>query len=153
MRPRGWAPSALVCLAAAAAAGPQPGPPGGDGSWPVSLVDVAERAGLHHVSVYGGLERKRFIIETNGAGVAFLDYDADGWLDLLVLSGTRLREGSREDVRLGPDEAPSNRLYRNRGDGTFADVTERAGLRRTGWASSVCVGDYDNDARPDLFLT
>jgi hypothetical protein len=116
-------------------------------------VDVADRAGLREASVYGGLERKRFIIETNGAGVALLDYDSDGWLDALVLSGTRLQEGAREDVDHAPGAGPTNRLYRNRGDGSFADVTERAGLRRTGWASSVCVGDYDNDARPDLFVT
>jgi hypothetical protein len=116
-------------------------------------VDVADGAGLREPSVYGGLERKRFIIETNGAGVALLDYDSDGWLDALVLSGTRLQEGARADVEHAPGAGPTNRLYRNRGDGTFADVTERAGLRRTGWASSVCVGDYDNDARPDLFVT
>ena len=109
--------------------------------WPVSLIDVAERAGLKGVSVYGGLERKRFIIETNGAGVAFLDYDNDGWVDALVLSGTRLEEGARQEKAWPAGEAPTNRLYRNQHDGTFADVTDRAGLRRTGFASSVCVGD------------
>src|SRR5205807_1733527 len=64
-----------------------------DTAWPVTFVDIAERAGLHEPSVYGGFDRKRFIIETNGAGVAFLDYDNDGWLDALVLSGTRLGSG------------------------------------------------------------
>jgi hypothetical protein len=121
--------------------------------WDVTLVDVAAPAGLLHPSVYGGIDRKRFIIETNGAGVALVDYDGDGWLDALVLSGTRLREGAREEVAWPAVEQPSNRLYRNRRDGTFEDVTERAGLRRTGWASSVCAGDYDNDGRADLFLT
>jgi hypothetical protein len=121
--------------------------------WPVSFVDVAKDAGLVHPSVYGGLERKRFIIETNGAGVALLDYDGDGWLDALVLSGTRLRDGTREDVRWEAKDAPTNRLYRNRHDGTFADVTNEAGLARTGWASSVCAGDYDNDGHVDVFLT
>ncbi|HVQ26984.1 MAG TPA: VCBS repeat-containing protein, partial [Planctomycetota bacterium] len=146
----GWTPAALACLTAAA---PRPDVPSPARPWPVVLVDVAERAGLRHASVYGGVEHKRFIIETNGAGVALLDYDRDGWLDALVLSGTRLRDGAREDATHAPADAPTNRLYRNRGDGTFADVTEAAGLRRTGWASSVCVGDYDNDAWPDLFLT
>jgi len=121
--------------------------------WPVSLVDVAERAGLNGVSVYGGIDRKRFIIETNGAGVAFLDYDNDGWLDALVLSGTRLEEGARQEKAWPASEAPTNRLYRNNHDGTFADVTDRAGLRRTGFASSVCAGDYDNDGWLDLFIT
>ena len=122
-------------------------------AWPVSLVDVAEKAGLRGVSVYGGLDRKRFIIETNGAGVAFLDYDNDGWVDALVLSGTRLEEGARQEKAWPAGEAPTNRLYRNQHDGTFADVTDRAGLRRTGFASSVCVGDYDNDGGLDLFVT
>jgi hypothetical protein len=122
-------------------------------SWPVRLVDVAAKAGLTGVSVYGGVDRKRFIIETNGAGVAFLDYDDDGWLDALVLSGTRLEEGARQEKAWPGGEAPTNRLYRNNHDGTFADATDRAGLRRTGFASSVCVGDYDNDGGLDLFLT
>jgi hypothetical protein len=116
-------------------------------------VDVAEEAGLRHASVYGGLDRKRFIIETNGAGVGLFDYDGDGWLDALVLSGTRLREDAREEMAWPPGREPTNRLYRNRRDGTFEDVTDRAGLRRTGWASSVCAGDYDNDGALDLFLT
>jgi enediyne biosynthesis protein E4 len=123
------------------------------GTWAVKLVDVADQAGLRHPSVYGGLDRKRFIIETNGAGVAWLDYDRDGWLDALVLSGTRLKDGAREDVVWPAGQEPTNRLYRNRRDGTFEDATDRAGLRRTGWASSVCAGDYDNDGALDLLLT
>jgi hypothetical protein len=105
------------------------------------------------VSVYGGVDRKRFIIETNGAGVAFLDYDNDGWVDALVLSGTQLEEGARQEKVWPASEAPTNRLYRNNHDGTFADLTDRAGLRRTGFASSVCVGDYDNDGWLDMFVT
>jgi enediyne biosynthesis protein E4 len=119
----------------------------------VSLVDVAEKAGLKSVSVYGGLDRKRFIIETNGAGVAFFDYDNDGWVDALVLSGTRLEEGARREKVWPAREAPTNRLYRNDRDGTFTDVTDRARLRRTGFASSVCAGDYDNDGWLDVFIT
>ena len=129
------------------------GAPLADEPWPVQFTDVAERAGLTFPSIYGGIDRKRFIIETNGAGVALVDYNRDGWLDALVLSGTRLADGQRRDASFAAGEAPSNRLYRNRGDGTFTDVTERLGLRRTGWASGVCAGDYDNDGWPDLFLT
>jgi len=121
--------------------------------WAVTLVDVAERAGLRGVSVYGGLERKRFIIETNGAGVAFVDVDDDGWVDALVLNGTRLEDGKREDKAWPRGQAPTSHLYRNNHDGTFTDVTARSGLARTGWASSVCVGDYDNDGGLDLFVT
>ena len=127
--------------------------PVADDAWPVQFTDVAERAGLSYPSIYGGLDRKRFIIETNGAGVALVDYDRDGWLDAFVLSGTRLADGERRDATFRAGEAPSNRLYRNRRDGTFVDVTERVGLRRTGWASGVCAGDYDSDGWPDLFVT
>ena len=121
--------------------------------WRVEFKDVAERAGLREPVVYGGVDRKRFIIETNGSGVAFVDYDNDGWLDALTLSGTRLKEGTREELTYAPGTAPTNRLYRNKRDGTFEDVTEASGLRRTGWASGVCAGDYDNDGWTDLFLT
>ncbi len=137
--------AALFAWALAAAPGPAP--------WNVRFVDVAERAGLRFPSIYGGVEEKRFIIETNGAGVAFVDVDEDGWIDALVLSGTRLERGARNEAAWAPGETPSNRLYRNNRDGTFTDVTDRAGLRRTGWASSVCAGDYDNDGHIDLFVT
>jgi enediyne biosynthesis protein E4 len=138
----------VVLVAMAPGARPAEPPP-----WAVIFVDVAERAGLRSPSIYGGLEQKRFIIETNGAGAAWFDYDGDGWLDALVLSGTRLREGTRADVSWPAGQEPTNRLYRNNRDGTFADVTDAAGLRRTGWASSVCAGDYDNDGGLDLFVT
>jgi hypothetical protein len=120
---------------------------------PISFTDIAKAAGLVHPTVYGGVDRKRFILETNGSGVALVDVDRDGWLDALVLSGTRLAEGTRTDASYPPADAPTNRLYRNTRDGSFEDVTERAGLRRTGWSSSVCAGDYDNDGWIDLFVT
>ena len=108
------------------------------------FTDVAAQAGLTQPIVYGGTDTKSYIIEVVGCGVAFLDYDNDGWLDLLVLNGTRLE---------GAPPGTTNRLYRNNRDGTFTDVTERAGLTRTGWASAVTVGDYDNDGFDDLFIT
>ena len=121
--------------------------------WPVTFVDVAARSGLTHPSVYGEFNRKRFIIETNGCGSAFVDYDRDGWIDALVLSGTQLEPNSRREVSWPTGAAPRNQLYRNRRDGTFEDVTERSGLGRIGWASSVCGGDYDNDGWIDLYVT
>jgi hypothetical protein len=123
------------------------------GPWNVTFTDIAEPAGLRAEIVYGGIDRKRFIIETNGSGVGLIDYDNDGWLDALTLSGTRLKEGTREEVTYPAGSAPTNRLYRNRRNGTFEDVTDAAGLRRSGWASSVCAGDYDNDGWTDLFVT
>jgi len=121
-------------------------------SWDVTFTDVAARAGLMHSSIYGGVDRKRFIIETNGCGTAFIDYDNDGWIDALVLSGTRLASGARSDSTDDRDRAPS-RLYRNQHDGSFRDVSAQAGLSKVGWASSVCAGDYDNDGFVDLFVT
>jgi hypothetical protein len=103
--------------------------------------------------VYGGLAKKRFIVETNGAGVAWLDADGDGWLDALVLNGTRLEDGARRLASWPAGEAPTTRIYRNTRDGRFADVTAGSGLARVAFSSSVCAGDYDNDGRIDLFTT
>jgi hypothetical protein len=150
MRRAAFLPFACV-FAALAGAGAAREPD--DSDWGVSFEDVAAKAGLVHPSIYGGVDRKRFIVETNGAGVAFLDYDNDGWLDALVLSGTRLEENGRAPQRFAAASAPTNRLYRNNRNGTFRDVTARAGLVRGGWASSVCAGDYDNDGWLDLFVT
>ena len=83
------------------------------------FTDVAKAAGLHAPVIYGGVDSKKYIIEANGCGCAFIDYDNDGWMDIFLLSGTRL-EGD-------PPEA-TNRLYKNNRDGTFTDVTEKAGL-------------------------
>jgi len=108
------------------------------------ITDVAKEARLTQPIIYGGAESKSYIIEVVGCGVAFLDYDNDGWIDLFVLSGTRLD---------GAPPGTTNRLYKNNRDGTFTDVTAKAGLQRTGWASAVTVGDYDNDGFDDLFIT
>jgi hypothetical protein len=108
------------------------------------FTDVAEHAGLVHPVIYGGIHQKTYILETVGCGVAFLDYDNDGWLDIFVLCGTRID---------GPVPGATNRLYKNNRDGTFMDVTEKAGLVKTGWASAVTVADYDNDGFEDIFIT
>ena len=143
----------FACFTIATAAN-QSGPPASSSiSSVISFTDIAKESGLVHPTVYGGVDRKRFILETNGSGVALVDVDRDGWVDAFVLGGTRLAEGARVDASYTPAEAPTNRLYRNTRDGRFEDVTERAGLRRTGWASSVCAGDYDNDGWIDLFVT
>ena len=124
----------------------QPQPRGKPSGRPFNarFTDVAKQAGLTHPVIYGGVDSKSYIVEVVGCGVAFLDYDNDGWLDVFVLNGTRL-EGAPADT--------TNRLYKNNRDGTFTDVTEKAGLMRTGWASAVTVGDYDNDGFDDLFIT
>jgi hypothetical protein len=108
------------------------------------FTDVAAEAGLTLPVIYGGVEHKNYILETVGCGVAFLDYDNDGWLDVFVLSGKRLSDGA-------PDSG--NRLYKNNRDGTFTDVTEKAGLTHHGWASGVTIGDYNNDGFEDIFVT
>jgi hypothetical protein len=112
--------------------------------WHARFVDIAEQAGLRAPVVYGGATHKDYILETVGCGVAFIDYDNDGWLDIFLLSGTSFEN---------PPAGAYSRLYKNNRDGTFADVTEQSGLKRSGWASAVCVGDYDNDGYDDLFVT
>jgi enediyne biosynthesis protein E4 len=108
------------------------------------FTDVAAQAGLTSIVVAGHPGRCDYIIETMSCGCAFFDYDDDGWLDILVLSGSRFGD---------PPPDASNRLYRNNRDGTFTDVTAQAGLFRTGYFYGVTVGDYDNDGHEDLFLT
>jgi hypothetical protein len=109
-----------------------------------SFIDIAEQAGLTAPIIYGERARKKYILETVGCGCAFIDYDNDGWMDILLLSGTQL-DGDPPDA--------TNRLYKNNRDGTFTDVTDKAGLRRTGWASSVTVADFNNDGFDDIFIT
>jgi enediyne biosynthesis protein E4 len=124
-----------------------PGPDeNGANDFQVTFVDVAGRAGLTEPLIYGGVDKKRYIIETNGCGVAFIDYDADEWIDILLLNGTRL-----EGFPKGKE--PTIKLYRNNRNGSFTDATSASGLTRTGWASGVSVGDYDNDGYEDLFIT
>ena len=108
------------------------------------FVDVASEAGLTRPTVFGESDRKDFILETVGGGAAWLDYDGDGWLDLLLLGGSRFAAAPTRS---------SLQLHRNLAGNSFVEVTEDAGLARTGWASSATVGDFDNDGDPDVFVT
>jgi enediyne biosynthesis protein E4 len=112
---------------------------------PVQFVNVASQAGLNVPNVWGGIEHKRSIIEAKGSGLAFFDYDNDGWLDIYLTNGNRL------DPHWQPGKAPTSHLYKNNRDGTFTDVTAKSGLARTGWQTGVCIGDYNNDGWDDLF--
>jgi enediyne biosynthesis protein E4 len=114
---------------------------------PVTFVDVAQQAGVNVRNVWGGVEHKKYIVEAKGSGIAFFDYDQDGWLDIYLTNGNRL------DTVWPAGQAPHTHLLKNNRDGTFVDVTEKSGLARTGWQTGVCVGDYDNDGWDDLFLT
>ncbi len=108
------------------------------------FVDVAAAAGLTQPMLYGTAGEVTYIVESMGGGCAFFDFDNDGWMDIFLLGGRRL-----DSVPPGS----GNRLYRNNRNGTFTDVTARSGLADPGWATGVCVGDYDNDGWEDLFLT
>jgi hypothetical protein len=108
------------------------------------FADVAHAAGLTATMVYGEPDSFTYIFESMASGCAFIDYDNDGWMDIFILGGRRLKDT--------PPNA-SNRLYKNNRDGTFTDVTAGAGLLDTGWAQGVCVGDFNNDGFEDLFLT
>ncbi|HEY1809728.1 MAG TPA: CRTAC1 family protein [Acidobacteriaceae bacterium] len=114
---------------------------------PVQFIDVGREAGLNIPNVWGGVDTKRIIVETKGSGIAFFDYDHDGWLDIYMTNGSRL------DTKWPPGQTPTTHLYKNNRDGTFTDVTAKSGLARSGWQTGVCVGDYDNDGWDDLFCT
>jgi hypothetical protein len=121
--------------------------PAAENSTLVTFVDVAREAGLTVPNVWGGIKENKYIIEAKGSGLAFFDYDNDGWLDIYVTNGVRLGE------KYTTQNAPISHLCKNNRDGTFTDVTSRAGVGRTGWGTGVCVGDYDNDGLDDLFCT
>jgi hypothetical protein len=132
----------MVAAASAAVAHRQPELP----ALGFSFSEVAASAGLSAVTVYGGTRTNRYLLETTGTGVAAFDYDGDGWLDLFIVNGTTL-EGFPKG------QEPTSHLYRNKRDGTFEDVTTKAGLALVGWGQGACAGDYDNDGHEDLFVT
>jgi enediyne biosynthesis protein E4 len=112
----------------------------------VDFTDIAKKAGITMQNVFGGVDTKKYIIETTGNGVAIFDYDNDGWPDIFLVNGTTLEGFPR-------GKTPTNHLYHNNHDGTFTDVTEIAGLAASGWGQGVCAGDYDNDGWEDLYVT
>ena len=109
----------------------------------VDFRDVAEAAGLTAINVSGGAGKKKYLIESTGNGVAILDFDNDGMMDIFLVNGTTL----------GRKDGATSHLYRNLGNLRFEDVTEKAGLARTGWGQGACAADYDNDGYTDLFVT
>jgi len=118
----------VAVLGVALFAATQPGP---------DFREIGKESGLTASFPNGGDKSKEYIIETTGSGVAFIDYDNDGYLDIFVLSG----------------DGGTNRMYHNDHSGHFTDVTAELGLTSSGWAEGVCAGDYDNDGYTDLFVT
>ncbi len=143
--------TAFICALTCYAVGQQDAQPEAvnksDGDkYGVSFVNIARSAGLTHKTIYGDERKNKYLLETTGCGVAWFDYDNDGWLDLFFVNGARLSG-------LPKGQEPTTRLYRNNRNGTFADVTKQAGLARSGWGQGVCIGDYDNDGFDDLFIS
>ena len=114
--------------------------------WSVKFVDAAAKAGLSAANVSGDVVNKKYILEMNGSGVAFIDFNRDGFVDIFLVNGTQLGRPA------GAPE-PVSHLYRNNGDGTFTDVTREAGIAGSGWGQGACVADMDNDGYDDIFVT
>ncbi|HEV2468123.1 MAG TPA: CRTAC1 family protein [Candidatus Sulfotelmatobacter sp.] len=112
----------------------------------ITFINVARESGLNAKTIYGGEHKNKYLLETTGCGVAFYDYDNDGWLDIFLVNGTRL-----EGFPAGSQ--PTSHLFRNNRDGTFTDVTAKAGVAHYGWGQGCCIGDYDNDGWDDLFVS
>ena len=112
----------------------------------VSFVDIGRQSGLNAKTIFGGEHKNKYLLETTGCGVAFYDFDNDGWLDIFLVNGRRLEDTPAAQQAM-------SHLFKNNRDGTFTDVTARSGLGRYGWGQGCCVGDYDNDGFDDLFVT
>jgi hypothetical protein len=112
----------------------------------IRFEDVAKQAGLNVETIYGGEHRNKYLLETTGCGAAFFDYDQDDWVDIFLVNGWRF-EGFPKG------QEPTCHLFKNNRDGTFTDVTLKAGLARSGWGQACCVGDYNNDGWNDLFVS
>src|SRR5262249_2412687 len=112
----------------------------------ISFLNVAKESGLNAKTIFGGEHKNKYLLETTGCGVAFYDYDNDGWLDIFLVNGTRLGG-------FPAGSEPTSHLFRNNRDGTLTDVTSKAGVAHSGWGQGCCIGDYDNDGWEDLFVT
>src|SRR5438552_2975207 len=118
-----------------------------EAAFPVVFTDVTASAGLSRaVNTFGSANDKQFLLEEMGCGVALFDYDNDGWPDIFLVNGTSLDPAIR-------DLNPTSYLFHNNRNGTFTDITAKAGLARSGWGQGCCVGDYDNDGFDDLFVS
>ncbi|HUK32350.1 MAG TPA: CRTAC1 family protein, partial [Vicinamibacterales bacterium] len=135
----------LLALCTALGAALLPAVPSRAADYAIKLIDVAARAGITLRNVCGDVS-KDYIVDANGSGAAWIDYDNDGNLDLLIVNGS-----TRDHMKQGGD--PMVALYRNDGKGHFEDVTARSGLTRRGWGSGVCVADYDNDGYSDVYIS
>ncbi len=114
---------------------------------PAVFQDVAEESGLMSWRHHMGSPEKKFILETVGSGVALLDYDNDGWLDIYLVNGSSV------DAENGSTKPGHAALFHNNHDGTFTDVAVKAGVTNDRWGFGAVVGDYDNDGWPDLYVT
>ena len=112
----------------------------------IRLVDIAPASGLTLSNTFGGKDQKTYILESTGNGAAIFDYDGDGANDILITNGTTLEGPSKDAPR-------TVQLYHNDGHGKFTDVSRAAGFTVEGWAQGVCVGDYNNDGKPDVLIT
>ena len=131
--------------AASSGASAQPKRPLPEGVTPplIEYRDIAAEAGLRGIAVSGSSTDKSYIVESTGTGVAVIDFDGDGLLDILLISADRFEKEEPE---------PRHYLYRNLGGLRFSDVTEEAGIRHTGWAQGACVGDIDDDGFDDIVI-
>jgi hypothetical protein len=142
----GLAPTLLAALLAPQASAPKETPAAAPAEGHITFAEIAKSVGIDCVNLSGDPDKPR-IIDTLGGGLCWFDYDNDGWLDLFVPNGSTL------DAWLGKTKnAASDHLYRNRGDGTFEDVTDKAGLHDDLWSLSAAAGDFDNDGDRDLYV-
>jgi len=114
---------------------------------PVIFEDVSEKTGLNQWTHHMGTPAKDYIIETKGSGVCLLDYDNDGWLDIYIVNGSTV------DALSGKEAPPHAALFHNNHDGTFTDVSAKAGVQNDRWGFGCAVADYDNDGYPDLYVS
>src|SRR5580704_2937902 len=114
---------------------------------PVVFMNIAEQAGLARWRNVTGTPQKNVIVEAKGSGVALLDYDNDGWLDIYLVNGSTF------DAQTGKATPTHAALFHNNHDGTFTDVAGKAGVTNDRWGLGVAVGDFDNDGWPDLYVT